>query len=88
MEATPSGKVVVLIEPLESNTSIGSVNVDAKRQTLSFMMLVKDNNPDFASWTDAEPLTVVLDPTLVTEITLQGKEIKSEGNITILIPDL
>jgi hypothetical protein len=49
-------------------------------------MMVKEDNPICASWTDAQPVVMVLDPKPVNKITLTGKTTLSVGNVTILAP--
>lgn len=85
-EKTPDGRVVGLIKPLKSNTRIESVKIDTHKETISFLMLVEEDNPICAGWTDAQPLTIKLDPKSVAEISLQGKNAASAGKITILSP--
>jgi hypothetical protein len=86
-EKTPDGKIVGLLKPLKSNTSFDSIIIDNKKGLVSFNMIITQENPICASWTDIAPLIVQLDPKPVSEITLEGKIAKTSGNVTILIPN-
>lgn len=86
-EITKDGTIVVLLKPLKSNTSAFKVAVDSKTNVLSFLMIVEQENPICKSWYDCQPVYYELNPKKVSKISLVGKVVERNGNITILMPE-
>lgn len=85
-ESTPDGRIVGLLKPLKANTSIESVKIDDTQQTISFLMIVQQEKPICAGWTDIQSVTIKLDPKPVSHISLGGKILKTSEKVTILGP--
>ena len=87
-EINPSNEVTILLKSLKNNTTFSFDDVlisEGNNIVVKFVMVVKDENPICASWTDVQSVHIGIDPKYVQEFTLTGKEVYNHKGIRVLI---
>lgn len=86
-EINQAKEITILLSSLKKNTEVKFKSITGSKNKLvaKVVMLVKDENPICASWTDMQEVNLAIDPTPVQAFTLTGEEIYNSKGVRVLL---
>lgn len=87
-EVDQQGKITILLQSLDVNTTLTFNKVEQKKNqkpVLTLFMAVKEDTDICAGWINAQEVKLAIHPKPVSQTTLNGDVLFTKGNITVLM---